>query len=579
MAFRPRSPLLIASCAFLAAIAAAQTVPPAKLRPVELPLSEGVAHRLGSRMPLRVTEKTIDKNFPWIEVELTVGPEGNVLSAKPLRGKVGLFGAAVGLARTWHYRPYLRDGRAIAVKYREFVPVLPPEKLPTTHVALPAVRDWNSFRVTLQRLGCTAPCTSYTVEVSGDGAVLFTGGIGVAVPGRHEAQITRDAVAQLFELFRAADFLSLDDEYRLTSTDLPTIILNLSYDEVHKSVTDYAGEEVGMPQAVRDLEQAVDEIARDEMWVSGNAQTVPALIAEHWDFKAEDAEHQGLLYSLAKHGDAASVRALLAAGASPAARDTHAHVSYGEMALAAASQRGDLEMTRLLLEAGAVKRHSFYLDSSLVRAIEAKDLEIVHLLLTHGADPNYKSGFGVAVGGILMSGGMIGAFSYDFHATLLMRAAIRGNPEMVAEFLRARVDVNAHDNRGRTALMLAVPEYSRDDDAKDDRAAIIRLLLAAGANVNSRDKDGNTALMLADYNPGATRALLAAHPEVNARNNAGETALMRCYDPDVARLLLAAGADPRLRDKRNRTAAEAARDRGAMDVVALLENNTADSSH
>ena len=52
-------------------------------------------------------------------------------------------------------------------------------------------------------------------------------------------------------------------------TDLPSCILTLSFDRAQKRVRDYAGEMVGMPAAVRDLEHAVDEAAQTDRWVHG----------------------------------------------------------------------------------------------------------------------------------------------------------------------------------------------------------------------------------------------------------------------------------------------------------------------
>ena len=59
---------------------------------------------------------------------------------------------------------------------------------------------------------------------------------------------------------------------------------------------------------------------------------------------------------------------------------------------------------------------------------------------------------------------------------------------VVNALLAAGADVNASNEDGRTALMLA---------AAAGRAAAVKSLLRGGANVSAQDKDGKTALMLA----------------------------------------------------------------------------------
>ena len=77
-------------------------------------------------------------------------------------------------------------------------------------------------------------------------------------------------------------------------------------------------------------------------------------------------------------------------------------------------------------------------------------------------------------------------------------------------------------------------------------------LLAAGADPNARNNNGETPLHRADSANDVT-PLLAAGANLNARDNVGETPLHeataeRSRSADVAAALLAAGADPNARD-------------------------------
>lgn len=137
--------------------------------------------------------------------------------------------------------------------------------------SFPEVKDWNSVVIELSRGVCYGTCPVYHVEIHGDGKVEFNGRQYVAQSGHHEAQISPDAVRTLFEKFRAADFFSLKDGYRGDITDHPSYSVTLRYDGREKSVADYAGDMVGMPKVVSELEDAVDEAAGTERWIKGPA--------------------------------------------------------------------------------------------------------------------------------------------------------------------------------------------------------------------------------------------------------------------------------------------------------------------
>jgi ankyrin repeat protein len=64
--------------------------------------------------------------------------------------------------------------------------------------------------------------------------------------------------------------------------------------------------------------------------------------------------------------------------------------------------------------------------------------------------------------------------------------------------------------------------------------------------------------------------LLAAGADPDARGGGGSTPLMETDEPDVARALIAAGADLTLRNDRGATALAVARATGRAEVVAAL---------
>ena len=140
------------------------------------------------------------------------------------------------------------------------------------HVPFPDVKDMSTLRMTLTRSMCYGLCPAYTVEVSGDGAVQFTGRRYVRSLGSRRRHISPGAITKLLAEFRRADFFSLKDSYSSMDTDLPSYTGSMEFDGRKKSVRDYAGRPVGMPEAVTLLEQAIDRLAGAGKWIGSPAK-------------------------------------------------------------------------------------------------------------------------------------------------------------------------------------------------------------------------------------------------------------------------------------------------------------------
>jgi hypothetical protein len=158
--------------------------------------------------------------------------------------------------------------------------------------------------------------------------------------------------------------------------------------------------------------------------------------------------------------------------------------------------------------------------------------------------------------------------------TTLLKAAFLGDAAVVEKevaAVRARgTEALAQALERRETLLRFTPLLSCLSGARAmasrrgaDHVRVARTLLAAGARVNARDVAGYTAVMHACFYT-ATPVSLAILPlllqaggDVNHRNRAGRCALI---EPtmnarnDIIQALMAAGADPRLRDNCGATA-------------------------
>ena len=122
--------------------------------------------------------------------------------------------------------------------------------------------------------------------------------------------------------------------------------------------------------------------------------------------------------------------------------------------------------------------------------------------------------------------------------TRLIDAVKAGNSTAAAALIQKKVDVNATEADGTTALHWAV----RNDDA-----TLVDRLIRAGANAKAQNRYGVTPMALACENGSApvVDRLLKAGVSANATGPLGETALHLCArtgKPDAIRALLAKGA-------------------------------------
>ncbi|MFU9136397.1 ankyrin repeat domain-containing protein [Erwinia tasmaniensis] len=101
----------------------------------------------------------------------------------------------------------------------------------------------------------------------------------------------------------------------------------------------------------------------------------------------------------------------------------------------------------------------------------------------------------------------------------LWDAARRGDNTLIKTLVEAKYNLNAADEKGYTAIILAA--YHGHDDT-------VKMLIDGGADPCQRDRRGNSALMGAIFKGElkVARRLIDAHCQPDMRNNAGQTAAM-----------------------------------------------------
>ena len=255
------------------------------------------------------------------------------------------------------------------------------------------------------------------------------------------------------------------------------------------------------------------------------------------------------LADAAERGDMVAVRSLLGQDV-----DLNAAQGDGMTALHWAVYQNDLEMARLLTEAGA-DIHAVTREEALTPLLMAGgtgNAKLIEFLLDAGADAKSANSIGT---------------------TVLMEAAASGSVAAVETLLDHGADANAKALRDQTALMFA---------AARNRADVVRALASRGADLNATSEilpmdlplfddngnripnrtgagrpkaeimGGNTALHYAvrEGHTEAVRALVEMGANVNERNPGDRmTPIVLAIvngEFDIAKYLLDRGADPNM---------------------------------
>lgn len=254
-----------------------------------------------------------------------------------------------------------------------------------------------------------------------------------------------------------------------------------------------------------------------------------------------DADRATPILLACKSGFKRLVKSLLRKGVNLRAQTYGGVFSYGETALSIAAGNGNREIVRMLLEAGADVNQPLRKGvTALASAAASGDVTIVRELIAAGGKAS-----GIA-----------------------LFAPIRaGRVDILTELIAAGADVNVVDRWGNSVLGSAV---------QSGHIGIVQAVIRAGAKLDVVS-GGRTPLILAVCNERAelVKSLLAAGAKVDARDIYRCTAAMEAAvrsDVAVLKMLLAAGANPRLKNKNGKTAISLAGERGMSGNIEILEH-------
>jgi len=280
--------------------------------------------------------------------------------------------------------------------------------------------------VEFERWGCFGPCPIYVVRIQANGAVRWRGTKFIAVLGDRTASVDPSGAKALIRSFLTGGFWSLCSSYEQQVSDSASWITTVHIGSREKRVLNYAR---SAPAWLDELDAKVDVLADTHRWRHGDPGTEKLDGLNVFEDAYEPKPGVTALMRSASHDDLAAVKDLLAHGADIEARDSSGW-------------------------------------TALIYALAMAPRAVAEALINAGADTHARSFTGQTT---LMS----------------VAAGDRDRDEKIA-LLAENGDINAQDQNGETALMLATRSSYW-------RIHLLGKLLESGARRDLRDSRGQTA--------------------------------------------------------------------------------------
>jgi len=163
--------------------------------------------------------------------------------------------SAIAQIRTWRFAPFQVDSRPVYARFVAEFTLVPDQDRPSVHIPFPPVTDVGRIVMTYDERGIQRLPRSLTVHGDGQVEIAIT---SVRSEQHFQATIPPDKVLTLIDGFRRADFFSLKDGYGGGPSEGTARTVSITIDGQTKTVRDNEGQFGGLPDTVREIEDAIE---------------------------------------------------------------------------------------------------------------------------------------------------------------------------------------------------------------------------------------------------------------------------------------------------------------------------------
>jgi hypothetical protein len=210
---------------------------------------------------IRLPGVDVDHQYFAQDFEIAVDPDGRPAtvkyrppSAPEMAAPPAVTDAAIAEIRTWRFVPFEVEGHPVHAWFVGEFTLVPEQDRPATHIPFPQVTDVNQVVMTYDEMGLRR--LPRTVTVHGDGTVEIAN-TSVLSQQHFQATIPQAQVLSLIDSFRRADFFSLGEGYGGGPSEGTLRKISITIGAQTKTVADYEGQFGGLPDAVMDIENAL----------------------------------------------------------------------------------------------------------------------------------------------------------------------------------------------------------------------------------------------------------------------------------------------------------------------------------